>query len=165
MWKSIKGWEGYYSVNEQGEVRNDLTGNLIKGDINSVGYYRVCLYNKNHTPSKQRFFRHRLVAIHFINNSLSLEEVNHIDGNKSNNHVNNLEWVSRKENELHCRRDIKTKEYKPYKVIYNNGVEEIYNVKSELANKLNVTTASIKNWLHGSSKGYLNYGIIEIKYL
>lgn len=165
MWKSIIGWEGYYSINENGEVRNDLNGNLIKGDINSSGYYRVCLYNKNHIPSKQRFFRHRLVAIHFIENPYDLKEVNHIDGDKSNNTKNNLEWINRKENELHCRKDINTKEYKPYEVKYNDGNIEIYDVKSDLANKLNVTTTSVKNWLHNKSKGYINYDIKEIKYI
>ncbi|MDU6996009.1 MAG: HNH endonuclease [Terrisporobacter othiniensis] len=165
MWKSIIGWEGYYSVNENGDVKNDVNGNLIKGDINSVGYYRVCLYNKNNIPSKQRFFRHRLVAIHFIENTLNLKEVNHIDGDKSNNHKENLEWINRKENELHCRKEINTKEYKPYKVCYLNDDEIIYNVKSDLSNKLNVTTACVKNWLHGKSKGYINYGIKEIKYV
>lgn len=47
MWKPIKGWEELYAVNEFGEVKNLKTGNLIKGDINNVGYYRVCLYNKS----------------------------------------------------------------------------------------------------------------------
>lgn len=165
MWKNIKGWEGYYSINENGYVRNDITGKLIKGDINSSGYYRVCLYNKNHKPSKQRFFRHRLVAIHFIDNPLNLEEVNHIDGDKSNNSRDNLEWVSRKENELHCRKEINNKEYKPFKVCYFDDNIELCDTKSDLASKLNVTTACIKNWLHGKSKGYMNYGIKEIKYL
>lgn len=165
MWKSIKGWEGLYSINENGDVKNDITGNLIKGDINSSGYYRVCLYNKNHKPSKERFFRHRLVAIHFIENPYELKEVNHIDGDKSNNHVNNLEWVSREENELHCRKVLNNKEYKPYKVIYSDDNEEIYETKSELANKLGVSGACIKNWLHGKTKGYVNYNIKEIKYL
>ena len=165
MWKNIIGWEGYYSVNEYGEVRNDITNNIIKGDINNYGYYRVCLYNKNHKPAKQRFFRHRLVATHFIENPLNLDEVNHINGDKSNNHRSNLEWVCRKENELHCRKEIKTKEYKPFKVIFLNGEEVIYDVKSDLSNNLNVTTACIKNWLHGKSNGYTNYGIKEIKYI
>ena len=165
MWKNIKGWEEYYSINEHGDVRNNITGKLIKGDMNSAGYYRVCLYNKNHKPSKQRFFRHRLVAIHFIDNPLNLEEVNHIDGDKSNNSKNNLEWVNRKENELHCRKEINNKEYKPFKVCYFNGDIELYDVKSDLANKLKVTSACVKNWLHGKSKGYTNYGIKEIKYL
>lgn len=165
MWIPIKGWENFYSINEHGEIRNDLKGNLIKGGINSSGYCRVCLYNKNHTPSKQRFFRHRLVAEHFIDNPLNLKEVNHIDGNKLNNHKDNLEWITRKENELHCRKEINTKEYKPYKVTYFNGEEVIYDVKSDLAIKLKVTPACVKNWLHGKTKGYLKYKIKNIEYI
>lgn len=56
MWKDIKNWELYYEVNEFGEVRNKITQKLLLGDINSSGYKRVCLYNKNHIPQKQRFF-------------------------------------------------------------------------------------------------------------
>lgn len=165
MWINIKGWEKYYSVNENGEVMNNVTGKLIVGDVNNVGYYRVCLNNKNNTPSRQRFFRHRLVAHHFIENPLNLKEVNHIDGDKSNNHVSNLEWINRKENEIHCRKKINTKEYKPYKVVYFDGREEMYDVKSDLSNIINVTPACVKNWLHGATKGYINYGIKEIKYI
>lgn len=165
MWKSIKGWENYYSINEYGEIKNDLKGNLIKGDVNSSGYCRVCLYNKNHNPSKQRFFRHRLVAKHFIDNPLNLKEVNHKDGNKFNNHKDNLEWSSRKQNELHCRKTINTKEYKPYEVIYFDNKKVIYDVKSDLASELKVTSACVKNWLHGKTKGYINYGIASIKYI
>ena len=56
MWKDIIGWEKYYEINEHGDVRNKLTKHLVIGDKNSVGYMRVCLYNKNHNPKKQRFF-------------------------------------------------------------------------------------------------------------
>ena len=55
MWKDINGWEGLYEISDSGDVRNKLTGHLIIGDKNSAGYRRVCLYNKNHNPSKQRF--------------------------------------------------------------------------------------------------------------
>lgn len=99
MWKDIQGWENLYEVNQSGEVRNKLTHNLIIGDINSGGYCRVCLYNKNHTPSKQRFFRHRLVANAFIPNPDNLPEVNHKDHDLKNNCVKNLEWCTKRENE------------------------------------------------------------------
>lgn len=165
MWKQIKGWEGYYSVNRLGEVRNDITDKLIVGDKNSTGYYRVCLYNKNHIPPKQRFFRHRLVATHFIENPLNLEEVNHIDGDKSNNSVDNLEWIDRKLNELHCRKDINTKEYKPFIVLFNDGTELHCDVKSDISTKLNVTTTTVKGWLHEKSKGYTAFNIKEIYYI
>ncbi len=56
MWKDIKGWEEYYEVNNNGDVRNKKTGHFVVGDINSAGYCRVCLYNKNNTPKKTAIF-------------------------------------------------------------------------------------------------------------
>ena len=103
MWIDIIGWENLYSINEYGEVKNKETNKLIIGDTNSAGYSRICLYRKGHTPNKQRFFRHRLVAIHFIPNLKTKPEVNHINGNKLDNNVYNLEWVTQKENIANCR--------------------------------------------------------------
>lgn len=165
MWKDIIGWEDYYEVNNNGDVRNKIKGNLLVGDINNAGYHRVCLYNKNNKPQKQRFFRHRLTAQHFIENPNNLPQVNHKDGDKSNNNVNNLEWVTQKENEVHSRKIINVKEYKPFRVVFNNGESNIYDVKSDLSLRINVTTPCIKNWLHGVSKGYINYGIKELYYI
>lgn len=138
---------------------------MIIGDINASGYFRVTLYNKNNSPKKQRFFRHRLVAKHFLPNPQNFKEVNHKDGNKNNNNVSNLEWCSRIENERHCRKIIGTKEYKPFKVVYSNGETEVFDVKEELAKKLNLTKSTIKNWLHKKSKGYLQYEINDIFYI
>ena len=165
MWKQIKNWEGYYSVNEFGEVRNDITNKLLVGDKNSAGYYRVCLYNKNNSPRKQRFFRHRLVAMHFMDNPFELPEVNHIDGDKANNTLENLEWIDRRANELHSRKYIQNKEYKPFIVIFNNDKKLFCDVKSELSKKLNITDAAVKNWLQGKNKGYKNFDIKEIYYV
>ena len=106
-----------------------------------------------------------MVAEHFIDNPNNLSEVNHIDGDKSNNCVDNLEWIDRTANERHSRRELGNKEYKPFKVIYEDGREEIYEFKSDLANVLGVTNASVKNYLHGKSKGYINYNIVSIEYI
>ena len=54
MWKSIKEWEGLYSINENGDIKNDKTGKLIVGDKNNCGYCRVCLYDKQNNR-KQRY--------------------------------------------------------------------------------------------------------------
>lgn len=166
MWIDIIGWENLYAINEYGEVKNKITNNLIIGDINSAGYARVCLYNKNHNPQKQRFFRHRLVATHFIPNPYNLPEVNHKDLNKLNNHYANLEWCDRKYNELYSmKNNNSSKIYKPFFVIYNNGIIENFNTMPELANKLNVTRRTVCNWLYGINKGYLNYNIAFIKFI
>ena len=91
--------------------------------------------------------------------------MNHIDGCRSNNNVNNLEWVSARDNDLHCMKVLKSRPYKPYKVVYANGEVVVYETKSELATILGVTITTIKHYLHGKSKGYLNYGIISINYI
>lgn len=161
MWKDIPDWEQFYEVNEFGEVRSKKTGNLIAGDINSVGYYRICLYHNN---KRKRFFRHRLVAQLFLPNPNNLPEVNHNDGNKSNNHVSNLVWCTRTENEREARR-IGIKEYKPFQVKFQNGIVKQYEFTIDLANKIGVTRQSVRNYLRGKSKGFVNYDILSIQYL
>lgn len=164
IWKDIKGWEDFYEVNNKGEVRRKRDGYYIKGDINSTGYYRVCLMSAKHNPSKQRFFRHRLVAEHFIDNPNEYKEVNHKDHDLSNNSVENLEWCTRRYNEIDSHKN-GNKPYKPFRVLFNNGEEEIFDSKPLLAEKLNVTRTLIKYWLNGKIKSYPKYGIKEINYI
>ena len=161
MWKGIPNWETYYEINENGEVRNKLTGNYIKGDINNAGYYRVCLYHKS---KRQRFFRHRLVAQLFIPNPNNYTEVNHIDGDKSHNFKENLQWCDRVFNEREAHR-LNIKEYKPFKVYFQNGEYKEYEFAIDLANELKVTKRTIQNYLQGKSNGYKSRRKNEIKYL
>lgn len=161
MWKDIPNWEEYYEINENGDVRNKKTQKLLIGDINNAGYYRVCLY---YSPYRERFFRHRLVATLFIENPNNLKEVNHIDGNKANNHVSNLEWCSRKDNERQARR-IGIKKYKPFEVVFTDGTVKRYEFTPELAEELGVTKRTILNYLQNKSKGYTKFNIDTIKYI
>lgn len=161
MWKDIPKWELYYEINENGDVRNKLTGNYIKGDINNAGYYRICLYHKS---KKQRFFRHRLVAQLFIPNPNNYPEVNHINGDKSMNNKNNLQWCDRTRNEREAHR-LEIKEYKPFKILFQNGEVKYYEFAIDLANELGLTKRTIQNYLQGKSKGYIKQGIKEIEYL
>lgn len=98
IWKPIKNYETYYEVSNLGNVRNYKTKKILKGDINTCGYRRVVLY----APVKKRFFIHRLVAYHFCDGYQEELIVNHKDGNKLNNMADNLEWVTRSENDLHA---------------------------------------------------------------
>lgn len=95
----IKDYEGKYYVTSQGDVVN-AKGDTLKPTINKkIGYKTVSLWKNNKGSSKTI---HRLVALAYLPNPNNLPEVNHIDGNKLNNHVDNLEWVTRSENMIHA---------------------------------------------------------------
>lgn len=94
--KEIKGFE-YYYITKDGRVINKK-GILRKTQISILGYERVLLKNKK---IKKNVSVHRLVAIAFIPNTDNKPCVNHKDGNRSNNHVDNLEWCTQSENVKH----------------------------------------------------------------
>ncbi len=111
IWKDIEGYEGYYQVSNLGRVRS-LTrevrcGNSIrvfrerirKPQIMSKGYYQLALLKNG---KDKRFLIHRLVAYAFIPNPENKTEVNHINGVKTDNNVENLEWVTSRENSIHA---------------------------------------------------------------
>lgn len=107
IWKDIEGFEGYYQISNKGNVRSvnrfdgvhDRQGLPIKQNLKQNGYLQVGL--RKH--GKRKWFGvHRLVAIHFIENPDNKPQVNHIDGNKLNNTVENLEWVTGGENQTHA---------------------------------------------------------------
>lgn len=83
-----------YEITEDGKVINKHTGHILIGQPNGKGYLRVCIGGKLQ-------FIHRLVAEKYIPNPENKDQVNHIDGNKLNNHKNNLEWVTNQENRDH----------------------------------------------------------------
>jgi len=94
LWKDIEGYEGKYEVSDEGVVRNKNTLHAIKPAF-VKGYYNIGLYKE----SKLKIFKlHRLVAIAYIGNPLNKREVNHKDEDSSNNKVDNLMWVTPKEN-------------------------------------------------------------------
>lgn len=94
MTKLIKNYERY-TIDEYGNVFNILTQKQLKGSIGEHGYK---YYRLSKNGKKKMFYAHRLVAEAFLANPFNRPVVNHIDGNKINNHVSNLEWVSYSEN-------------------------------------------------------------------
>lgn len=167
MWKDVIGWENIYQINEKGQIRNVITGNTIKGDINNAGYHRVGLYCKGHNPAHQKIFRHRMVAQVFLENDdpENKKVVNHIDGNKSNNSIENLEWTTTLENERHACRNKLNKGYRPFEIVWDNGNFEIFEFLSDAANRVGVTTTELRLWLNRNLRTWKKYGIKEIFYL
>lgn len=136
-WKSINGYEGYYEVSTLGRIKRlptiikykkcglrNYPGKIFVQELSSDGYLRVVLCKKN---KKKRFMSHRLVAESFIPNLRNCRYVNHINGNKSDNRVENLEWCTQEENEQHSvhvlGKTMKGKTYpKPVKCIETGEV-------------------------------------------
>lgn len=112
QWKVIEGYEDYYEISNHGNVRSlDRTVEYVNGRVckyksriksttlKKTGYVHIVLSKDNIDKS---FSIHRLVAKTFILNPENKETVNHKDGIKTNNHVNNLEWNSMTENNQHA---------------------------------------------------------------
>ena len=100
IWKPITNFPNY-EVSNLGQVRNITTNKLKACRVDHFGYKCTDLYNNGKSKTIKV---HKLVAESFIGNRPLNCEINHIDGNKQNNKVNNLEYVTRSENILHAFR-------------------------------------------------------------
>ena len=100
VWKQIKGFEGEYSVSSYGRIRNDRSGKISNGHETGHGYKKFGFWRNNMEVGKA--YIHRLVAEAFLEKASGDTEVNHKDGNRANNHIDNLEWVSSSGNTEHA---------------------------------------------------------------
>lgn len=104
QWKPIEGTDGTYEVSNTGKIRsNNYLGHGSQKELSLTsdqkGYLRVRIYMGG---SRKTVKVHREVARAFLPNPENKSEVNHKDGNKKNNHVENLEWSTARENTLHA---------------------------------------------------------------
>lgn len=104
MWKDLiyqgKNYGYKFEISDRGSLRNKITGTVYKLNVTTNGYLDVVVSLGN---KKIKNFRiHKAVAETFIPNPKNKPEVNHIDGNKQNNYVENLEWVTGSENVQHA---------------------------------------------------------------
>lgn len=101
-WNDINDFPNY-EVSNIGDIRNKKTKLVLNHNINDHGYHRVMLYK----DGPKRVSVHRIVAKTFIDNPKSLPQINHINGNKSDNRVENLEWCDAFYNQQHRRNILK----------------------------------------------------------
>jgi hypothetical protein len=90
-----------YIATEGGDIINAATGKVLRGGRNSKGYLTVSLYDGSSPKRPKSFLVHRLIAEAFLGPSDL--QINHKDGNKQNNRIENLEWVTVQQNVDHCR--------------------------------------------------------------
>ena len=168
IWKDVKGYEGLYQVSNKGRIKSlnyRRTGKegILQHSLDSYGYLKVTL----HKNGKQKYFRiHRLVAEAFIPNVNDLPEVNHIDENKENNHVENLEWCDRKYNNNYGSRNerastsMKGKKRKLKKQILCIETGEIFDTSQDVINTMfngKGSQSNIRNHLNGQRKSAYGY--------
>lgn len=152
-WRKIKEFDNY-SVSNFGEIRNDKTGRILKLHISTSGYYQVMMGRKT-IPQ----YVHRLVAKAFIPNNSNKPQVDHIDGNKLNNSVENLRWVSVSENCLGYGLKERN-EHRKKKIIAknNDGTVIEFNSRMETAEYFKCSKSQIsygREYKKGNKKGWI----------
>lgn len=180
LWSSVIDFEGQYEISNCGQFKYvpktikrfrkdtqkeyvvNINGKASYGSISKKGYLIVKLWKDKKSKSIPV---HRLVAQAFIPNPLNLPQVNHIDGNKQNNHVSNLEWCDNSHNIKHAYKNglinrkgenqntckIKESDVIELREFYKNNPKALLSIYSV---KLNLTKTSIsriinrKSWTH-----------------
>ena len=166
IWKDIVGYEGLYQVSNLGRVKSykrmGTNGGILKKSFFKQGYEKTILAKNNKLKT---FKTHRLVAIAFIPNQNNFPQVNHKDGNKLNNCVDNLEWTTAKENTIHAHKNNLcdyTHKMKPIAKIKNGIIIETFKCIHNVKRKYGYATSNICK----AAKGILKtaYGFVW-KYL
>jgi hypothetical protein len=152
IWKDITGYEGRYAISNFGNVKNIKTNYKRTPVRQPSGFYGIYLDTKTH-------FIHSLVAKHFINNPYNAKRLEHIDGNKSNNHMNNLCWkhalISKKVKKVEkIYKEIKGEKWKDIK---NHDIYMVSNM-GRIKNKK--TNHILKQQI--KSDGYYTVGLHEV---
>lgn len=162
-----------YAINKKGEIfrikYNDKANKKkyekklplkLKFSTDKDGYKRVSL---SFDGKPKIFYVHRLVATQYLEHEEFKNQVNHIDGNKSNNNVENLEWVTQSENRKHCLKYLKPNlknnklSKKVVQLDMNNNVIKIYPSAKQAARENNFSQGHISEVCRGEKKTHKGF--------
>jgi len=170
LWNDIVGYEGIYQISTLGRIKvldrevvvttkngshmRKTKEKLHKPNTNNCNYLWVKLTDKK--GNCDRHFIHQLIAKHFVSNPLDKKYVNHKDGNKRNNNVTNIEWVTQSENVRHSM-EIGTHQFKPKEPfamidLRTNSIIGIFRFLTDVHNQYGVSIGNISSILKGKTK-------------
>lgn len=175
IWKPVPNYEGCYEASTTGKVRSVERIVILK---DRLGNDRPCKYKSRELkPCKRKFNNktntqprlqvvlskngntktidvHRIIATTFIENKQGYDTVNHIDGNPMNNSVDNLEWVSRKENIIHAFKHNLIHTMKPIAMLdpITREIIKVYPSESEACRKIGVKQGKIRRSIQNAWK-------------
>ena len=157
-WKAIINTGGIYFINEMGEAASRFPGKKIhplKPKKDRAGYHSVTILEGGKKCSK---FIHRLVAEAFLSNPSNKPEVNHLNGIKTDNRLENLEWVTHSENMQHAHNTGLCKQFT--KPVFDDLRELNYKSVKEAAQAYGIKEGTCRNYLNGNinNKTPLRYG-------
>lgn len=163
--KPINGYEGLYSVSNYGRVYSHYGGGRFLIDRkNKLGYMELTLCKDT---IREQVHVHRLVALTFVSGYFKGAIVNHIDFNKSNNHVNNLEWATYLENTHHSieriRKAIHEVSGKEYVITYPCGRKEIIKNLCKFCRENNLKQGNLHKTVRGLRKHHKGFSAKLLK--
>ena len=169
MYKPIKGFEGFYEINELGQIRSvdriveckdgrirKYKGKELKLQKNQYGYGTVLL-RKNGVA--KTFQVHRLVARTFLPNPENLPEVHHKNHNKEDNRVENLKWVTSAEQRDEHWTKAQSKTRGTRLRVVGHGIDKIYNSSHEVERELGISQPYVSDTANGKYKQAKGYKI------
>lgn len=147
-----------YAISNKGNLINVKNNKKLKTRINKHGYEEVQLSTNG---IRKNYRVHRLVGILFLSNIENKPYINHKDGNKLNNNVDNLEWCTSKENDFHARTHNLKIQNKPIKAININTKNSLcFESLSECAKYFNTNKGTIHRVLSGKRNKYKDFKFI-----
>lgn len=166
QWADIPEFEGRYQVSKEGSVRSLVTNRVMKLQKHNQGYSTVALTLRDGSGRKKQFLVHRLVAEAFIANTENRETVNHRNGDKRDNSVDNLEWATYSENIAHSYKQLGRTAHtatlrdssRPCVCLKDGEVVGVFPSATTAATVMGLRNRGVSRAATGERKTYASYG-------